>query len=167
MPERADARVVLQYFEGKWETIERRMPDIFMSGYGALWLPPAARADSGDQSVGFDVYDRFDLGREGRPTAYGTESSLRRLIDEAHEAGLFIYFDTVYNHNGFSDGYRGDNPELTPCQLNWAIGEGGYPGFVMSGRDLGIPFDLEFKHICPSAEFPSPGCDSVRRGRAG
>lgn len=159
----ADARVMLQYFEGKWETMERRMPDIFMAGYGAMWLPPAARADSGDQSVGFDVFDRFDLGNEFRPTLYGTEQSLRQMIKASKSAGILIYFDTVYNHNGFSDGYRGDNGGA--CQLNWAIGEGGYPGFIMSGRDLpdnpvNTPFDMEFRNICPSAQFPSPSCDS-------
>lgn len=161
----ADARVMLQYFESKWETMERRMPDIFMAGYGAMWLPPAARADSGDQSVGFDVFDRFDLGSESRPTLYGTEQSIREMIAESRRAGIYIYFDTVYNHNGFSDGYRGDQQGQTGCQLNWAIGEGGYPGFIMSGRDLpdtpiNTPFDMEFRNICPSAQFPTPSCDT-------
>lgn len=158
----AEARVMLQYFESTWETMERRMPDVFMAGYGALWLPPAARADSGNQSVGFDVFDRFDLGSEGNPTLYGTEQSITSMIQTAKQAGILVYFDTVYNHNGFSDGYRGDRniPPQQPCQLNWAIGEGGYPGFVMSGRDLSLPFDMEFRNICPSAQFPLPSCDS-------
>ncbi|MCC7392307.1 hypothetical protein IT571_08135, partial [Candidatus Sumerlaeota bacterium] len=73
--QQAHARVILQYFEGKWETIDHKMPDIFMSGYGTLYLPPPSRADSGNQSVGFDVYDRFDLGKENNETLYGTESS--------------------------------------------------------------------------------------------
>jgi len=151
----AQARVILQYFEGRWETIERRMPDIFMAGYGALWLPPASRADSGNQSVGFDVYDRFDLGAEFNPTLYGTESGLRALVKQAHRAGLVVYLDVVYNHNGFSDGRRGDR-QGEQCALRWAIGEGGYPGFVMSGRDLGLPWDLEFRDICGS----SANCDT-------
>jgi len=155
----ADARVMVQYFESKWETIERRMPDVFMAGYGAMWLPPAARADSSNFSAGFDLFDRFDLGSEGNETLYGTETSLTKLIGAAKAAGVVVYFDTVYNHNGFSDGYRGDTV-AGACQLNWAIGEGGYPGFVMSGRDLSLPFDLEFRHICPSASFPSPSCES-------
>lgn len=158
----AQARVMLQVFEMKWETLERRMPDVFMSGYGAMWLPPAARADLGNGSVGFDVFDRFDLGYEGNPTLYGTESGLDYMIEEAHRAGLLIYFDTVYNHNGFSDGYRDDVgvPPASPCQLNWAIQSGGFPGFVMSGRDLSLPFNLEMRNICPSAQFPLPSCDS-------
>lgn len=149
VPLQAEGRVMLQYFEGRWETIERRMPDIFMAGYGAMWLPPPSRADSGNQSAGYDVFDRFDLGQEGNPTLYGTESGLRRLVQEANQAGLLVYFDTIYNHNGFSDGTRGDLPGEN-CALRWAIDEGGYPGFVMSGRDIGLPFDLEFREICGS-----------------
>jgi len=146
----AEGRVMLQYFEGRWESIERRMPDIFMSGYGAMWLPPPQRADSGNFSVGYDVFDRFDLGSEGNPTLYGTEAGVRRLVREANRAGILVYFDAVYNHNGFSDGQRGNLPGEN-CSLRWAIGEGGYPGFVMSGRDLdGLPFDLEFRDICGS-----------------
>ncbi len=155
------AEVVLQYFEGRWDTIERRMPDIFMSGYSGLWIPPASRADSGNHSVGYDVFDRFDLGSEGNETLYGTESSLRYMVNQANRAGILVNLDIIYNHNGFSDGYRGDRAGQPPCQLRWAVGQGGYPGFVMSGRDLGpeYPFDMEFRHICPSEEFPSPSCE--------
>ena len=36
-----------------------------MAGYGFVWLPPPYRADQGEFSVGYDVYDRFDLGTAG------------------------------------------------------------------------------------------------------
>ncbi|MDX2175622.1 MAG: hypothetical protein SF028_04040 [Candidatus Sumerlaeia bacterium] len=159
-PQESSARVILQMFEARHATIERLMPDIFTAGYGAMWLPPTARADSSNFSVGFDVFDRFDLGREGNPTLYGTEANFDFMMEQARRAAVLVYYDTVYNHNGFSDGYRADVQGQTGCQLNWAIGEGGYPGFVMSGRDLSLPFDLEFRNICPSAQFPSPSCDT-------
>ena len=59
------APAFLQMFEAKWDVVEDRMADIFVAGYGRMWLPPPARADSGGLSVGYDVFDRFDLG--GRP----------------------------------------------------------------------------------------------------
>src|SRR4051794_26030679 len=71
------APALLQWFDGSYATIERRTPDYFMSGYGGLWTPPPGRADSGNGSVGYDVYDRFDLGQSGRPTQYGTETGLK------------------------------------------------------------------------------------------
>ncbi|MEI8197823.1 MAG: hypothetical protein WCI73_18160, partial [Phycisphaerae bacterium] len=46
----------LQYFESTSSTIENRVPDIFNSGYGALWTPPPARAEQGNLSVGYDPY---------------------------------------------------------------------------------------------------------------
>ena len=66
----------LQIFEARWDTIEERAIDMFYAGYGAVWLPPPARADSGDQSVGYDVYDRFDLGDDNRATGYGPKTGL-------------------------------------------------------------------------------------------
>src|SRR5262245_7750545 len=70
---------ILQWFEGTYVTMTRRTPDVFLAGYGAIWIPPTGRADSGDQSIGYDVFDRFDLGKSGRPTLYGTEDGLRQL----------------------------------------------------------------------------------------
>src|SRR5210317_37891 len=69
---------ILQWFESSYDTIEERMPDLFKSGYGAIWLPPPGRADSGNQSVGYDVYDRFDLGSPDNRTLYGTQTGLQQ-----------------------------------------------------------------------------------------
>src|SRR3982750_3631128 len=69
--------VVLQYFESQWQTMEKRLPDVFMAGYGALWTPPPGRALYVDQGggIGYDIYDRFDLGQAGDPTLYGTANA--------------------------------------------------------------------------------------------
>ena len=69
---------VLQWFESSYRTIEDRAADIFLAGYGFVWLPPPFRADQGDFSVGYDVYDRFDLGRPERPTLQPREARRRQ-----------------------------------------------------------------------------------------
>src|SRR6185295_18888360 len=79
---------ILQWFESSYRTVEDRLPDVFTAGYGFVWLPPPYRADMSDFSVGYDVYDRFDLGRPGRPTLYGTEDGLKTLARMVHRAGL-------------------------------------------------------------------------------
>ena len=61
---------ILQWFETSWNTMQARTPDVFMAGYGAVQTPPPYRADSGNQSVGYDIYDRFDLGSPDDPTLY-------------------------------------------------------------------------------------------------
>ena len=95
---------ILQWFESSYQTIEQRIADVFMAGYGFVWLPPPFRADQGDFSVGYDVYDRFDLGRPGSPTLYGTEDGLKTLArDAAPRRRSSLHVDFVLNHNGFSN----------------------------------------------------------------
>jgi glycosidase len=105
-------------FEATYKTIEKRAPDIFMAGYGAMWTPPPGRADSGNSSVGYDVYDRFDLGRANSSTLYGSELGLKQTVKTMHRAASAVYTDLIWNHNGFSN--------LGTPGFNAA---GGYPGF--------------------------------------
>jgi len=126
---------ILQWFESSYDTVETRTPDLFMAGYGFVWLPPPFRADTGDQSVGYDVYDRFDLGRPGRPTLYGTETGLRNVASMLHRAGIDLHVDFVMNHNGYS-------------QLNTPgfVAAGGYPGFAIT-----LPNDVDGDFHSPFA----------------
>lgn len=118
---------VLQWFESTYRTVEERVPDLFMAGYGFVWLPPPYRADQGNLSVGYDVYDRFDLGRPGKPTAYGTEEGLKALARTLHRAGIALHVDFVMNHAGFSD-------MATPG----FVAAGGYPGLAIT-----LPKDID------------------------
>ena len=118
---------ILQWFESSYRTVEARTPDLFMAGYGFVWLPPPFRADTGDQSVGYDVYDRFDLGRPGRPTLYGTETGLRTLAKMLHRADVDLHVDFVLNHNGYSS--------LTTPGF---VAAGGYPGLAIT-----LPDDID------------------------
>jgi hypothetical protein len=90
---------ILQWFESSYQAMEERMADVFLAGYGFIWVPPPFRADQGNFSVGYDVYDRFDLGAPGRPTLYGTEAGLKALARILHRAGLGLHVDFVINHN--------------------------------------------------------------------
>ena len=92
-----------------------------------MWLPPPAKADSGGLSVGYDVFDRFDLGSPRSETLYGTETGLRAVVDTAHRAGVKVYTDHILNHNGFSDT---STPGFTAA--------GDYPGFATT-----LPNDVD------------------------
>ena len=91
--------VYLQWWENRWTDMEHRTPDWFMAGYGGLWLPPVSKAGS-PGSAGYDVFDRFDLGSPGSPTAFGTESEFRAVVGELHAANALVNIDIVMNHNG-------------------------------------------------------------------
>jgi glycosidase len=131
---------MLQMFEARWSTLENRMADIFEVGYGRLWLPPPSRADSGNQSVGYDVYDRFDLGKPRNETLYGTETSLKTLVRSAHGAGVLVNTDFIANHDGFSDSSTVDNrgTPSNPADDVTFVQAGDYPGFVVT-----LPGDID------------------------
>ena len=131
--EDASAPAFLEMFEAKWNTIENRMADIFATGYGRMWLPPPQRADSGNQSVGYDVFDRFDLGKPRNETLYGTETGLKTLVRAAHSAGVLVNTDFVPNHNGFSNSGTVDTKGTATTSDDVTFAQnGGYPGFVLS-----------------------------------
>ena len=86
------APAILDYFGGTWQTITNRMSDVFGAGYGSVLTPPPTRADSGNASVGYDVYNRFDLGSANDPTAYGTISGYENLVNAVHQmGGVYLY----------------------------------------------------------------------------
>ena len=100
----ARARVILQYFETDWAEITRRLPEIVMAGYDALWLPPPQKGAEGVRDVGFSVFDRFDLGdvdqRGTVRTRYGTRDELLSMSHAVDQLDLRLLFDVVMNHNG-------------------------------------------------------------------
>ena len=111
---RAQAEVMLQVFNLTWQEIIDKLPEIAELGYTSLWLPPPQKA-SGDLSVGYDLWDPFDLGgdpqRTGGRTRYGTEEEMRRLIEMAHRFGLRTYFDNIMNHRAYDvPGYSAETP---------------------------------------------------------
>ena len=120
--QRAEGEVILQYFNTGWGEIASKMPEIAEAGYSALWLPPPSKA-SGGLSVGYDLWDPFDLGgveqRGTIRTKYGTEGELLHLVEVAHRFGIRVYFDNIMNHRAFDiPGYD----ENTPVDI--------YPGML-------------------------------------
>ncbi len=114
---------ILQYFESTYSTISKRMPDVFQAGYGSIYTPPPGRSDQGSYSVGYDPYDRFDLGGPGNPTIYGTQTGLKTLVNKTHSAGMLSFVDLVLGHDGYSD--LGSFDSSTNHSFYDA---GGYPG---------------------------------------
>ncbi|MBL0926085.1 MAG: hypothetical protein IBJ11_00325 [Phycisphaerales bacterium] len=108
--------VYLQWFEAGWDTLEYRMPDAFVAGYGAYWIPPIHKTRD-PSSAGFDQFSKFDLGTPASPTLYGTERGFRYLMDQFRRANGLVYVDLVMNHCSGRDGSSG------------FIAQGGYPGF--------------------------------------
>jgi alpha-amylase len=117
------APATLEDFENQYSTIDNRMPDIFAAGYGAVYLPPPGRAQSGNQSVGYDAYNRFDLGSAGNPTLYGTQAGLQATVNAIHTMGGSAYVDLVWHQSGFADDSTSNGAFAA---------SGGYPGLALT-----------------------------------
>lgn len=123
------AQNYLQWFETEWDDIERRVPDFFLAGYNAVWLPPVSV--SSFHSPGYDPFNRFDLGQpplltfssSRARTTYGTEATFKAMTDELHMANGEVYIDAIFNHNGGR------------TESDAFLAQGGYPGFWIPRED--------------------------------
>lgn len=114
----------LQWFETEWDRIERRVPDFFLAGYNAVWLPPPSKT-AAFHSPGYDPFDRFDLGKpplfafssSRARTTYGTEATFRAMVKELQQAGAEVYIDSILNHNSGR------------TESDFFLAQGGWPGF--------------------------------------
>ena len=111
-PARGEA--MLQLFNVNWDELVQKMPEIAEAGYTSLWLPPPAKAGS-VFSVGYDLFDPFDLGDKNQRgtvrTRYGTKAELQQVVEMAHRFGIRVYFDNIMNHRGFDvPGYFTSTP---------------------------------------------------------
>ena len=90
-----------------WRLLAERAPGLKQVGISGLWLPPAAKAMAGGNSVGYDVYDLWDLGEFDQKgtvrTKYGTRAELDNALKALHAQGIAVYFDAVLNHRMGAD----------------------------------------------------------------
>ncbi len=99
--------------QGTWEAAARELPGLVRLGITVLEIMPVAEFP-GAFGWGYDGVDLFAPTR-----LYGTPDDFRRFVDRAHELGLGVILDVVYNHLGpdgnyleqFSENYFTDRYE--------------------------------------------------------
>ncbi len=106
--------VMMQYFHwyspadgNLWNTVTKEVKNLAELGITALWLPPAFKASAGKDSVGYDIYDLYDLGEFNQKgsvrTKYGNKEEYLTAITEAHKYDIDIYADIIFNHKAGAD----------------------------------------------------------------
>ncbi|MBC8127012.1 MAG: hypothetical protein H8M99_07700 [Gloeobacteraceae cyanobacterium ES-bin-144] len=169
MPARGES--MLQYFNTSWAEITRKMPELAEAGYQSLWLPPPTKG-SGGLSVGYDLWDPFDLGSKDQrgsvSTRYGTETELLQLMEVAHRFGIRIYFDNIMNHRAFDvPGYNENTPidvypGMVPEDFHLQVTEDGFYrkwdntrdwGSAWQVQNLGLADLIDIAHETPNANF--------------
>ena len=102
-------KTMMQYFEWylpentlHWKRVEKQAKELKEAGVNMLWLPPAYKGANGTQSVGYDVYDTYDLGefhqKGAIPTKYGTKEEYLAAVRALQEQGIEVLADVVLNH---------------------------------------------------------------------
>jgi alpha-amylase len=102
-------RTLLQFFHwyypadgSLWDAVARAAGDLAAMGVTDVWLPPAYKGASGQQSVGYDSYDLFDLGEFDQKgsvaTRYGDRAALEEATRALRDAGIGVIQDVVFNH---------------------------------------------------------------------
>jgi hypothetical protein len=151
---RADA--MLELFQVNWSDLIEKMPEIAEAGYTSLWLPPPAKGSS-VFSVGYDLFDPFDLGDKNQrgttATKYGTKEQLIKVVETAHRFGIRVYFDNIMNHRAFDvPGYNSNTPTnlypgLVPKDFHLQTISGGFYRNWPGVQDYGNQWDVQYESL--------------------
>jgi alpha-amylase len=94
-----------------WDHLAKQARSLREAGVTAVWLPPVWKGASGTFSVGFDLFDDYDMGSKDqkgtRPTRYGTREQLTRCVAILRANGIDVYIDVVENQRMGGDGAGG------------------------------------------------------------
>ena len=88
--------------EGTFDALIPHLPRLRDFGITTLQLMPVAQFPGG-RNWGYDGVDLFAVQQ-----SYGGPAGLQRLVDAAHNAGLAVMLDAVYNHLGPEGNYLWD-----------------------------------------------------------
>ena len=80
-------------------------------GVTALWFTPVLENDSPDDERGYSTYHGYATTNYYKvDPRFGSNEDYRRLCDEAHQKGLKIVMDMIFNHSGFEHPWTLDMP---------------------------------------------------------
>jgi hypothetical protein len=149
----AHGEAMLELFNVKWVDLTAKMPEIAEAGYDSLWVPNPAKGESGGYSVGYDLFDPFDLGDLNQKgtiaTQWGTKAQLLQMVQTAHRFGIRVYFDNVMNHRAFTvPGYNSSTPTnyypgLLPQDFHLQTTSGGHFQNWPSVQDYNNQWDVQ------------------------
>ena len=111
----SDNKTMMQYFEWylpddglHWKRTTEQAKELAESGINMVWLPPAYKGAAGNKSVGYDVYDTYDLGefeqKGSIATKYGTKKEYTDAVKALQKQGIEVLADVVLNHMMGADG---------------------------------------------------------------
>jgi maltooligosyltrehalose trehalohydrolase len=88
--------------QGTFAAMIPRLPELPALGVTAIELMPVAQFP-GDRNWGYDAVYPYAV-----QNSYGGPRALQQLVDAAHQVGLAVFLDVVYNHLGPEGNYLGN-----------------------------------------------------------
>ena len=86
---------------GDIEGIRQHLDYFTQLGVTALWFTPVLENNSPDSDNGFSTYHGYATTNYYKvDPRFGTNEEYRRLCDEAHQRGLKVVMDMIFNHCG-------------------------------------------------------------------
>jgi len=86
---------------GDIEGIRQHLDYFNQLGVTALWVTPVLENNSPDTDNGFSTYHGYATTNYYRvDPRFGTNEEYKRLVDEAHQHGLKVVMDMIFNHCG-------------------------------------------------------------------
>jgi Glycosidases len=96
---------------GDLEGIREHLDYFKELGVTALWFTPVLENNSPDNTNGFSTYHGYATTDYYRvDPRFGTNEDYRQLADAAHQKGLKIVMDMIFNHCGFEHPWVADLP---------------------------------------------------------
>ncbi len=107
-------QTMMQFFEWylpenglHWKRAAAQAAELRKTGINMVWLPPAYKGAAGRASVGYDVYDMYDLGefdqKGGTATKYGKKEDYLAAVKTLQREGIQVLCDVVLNHRMGAD----------------------------------------------------------------
>jgi alpha-amylase len=94
---------------GDLQGLTQQLDELADLGVTALWITPVVKnmdgfvTGAGFPDWGYHGYWADDFNR--LDPRFGSEEDLKALVDAAHDRGIAVLLDVVYNHVGYESGY--------------------------------------------------------------
>lgn len=128
-----------------WNIVSQKLDDWKDQGVDRIWLPPASKGQSGNNSMGYDVSDYFDFGEFDQhgtiETRFGSYDELTALILKAHNLEIEVIADIVINHNSGGS-----------FEFNEFRGKNTFTLFNEQNGNASGKFNRNFNHFHPNAD---------------
>jgi glycosidase len=110
---------------GDMEGIRQHLDYFTELGVTALWFTPLLENNSPDNN-GFSTYHGYATTNYYKvDPRIGSNDEYRRLVDEAHQKGLKVVMDMIFNHCGFEHPWVKDMPSADWFNLHEWLKESG------------------------------------------